>query len=128
MEDDSGGDGLIDYKFYCFSGEPRWLYVSQGLENHSTARISFLTMDWEFAPFSRSDYRPFNELPEKPVNFSKMKEIAGILSEGFPFLRVDLYEINGRVYFSELTFTPCSGMMPFSPPEWDERLGLEIKL
>lgn len=117
-------NGLIDYKFYCFNGEPRFLYMSEGLENHSTARISFLTLDWKFAEFGRSDYKPFAELPEKPDKFDEMLEIAEVLARNVKnFIRVDLYEIKGNVYFSELTFSPCSGMMPFQPEEWDKKLG-----
>ena len=122
------GQGLIDYKFYCFNGEPKFLYVSQGLENHATASRSFLTFDWQFAPFGRSDYKPLDVLPEKPKNFDKMVEFASILSKNIPFLRVDLYEVEGKIYFSELTFSPCGGMMPFNPPEWDRRLGEMLKL
>lgn len=129
MEDAEGSQaGLTDYKFYCFNGIPKYLYVSTGLEEHATARISFLTLDWQFAAFGRSDYKPFEELPKKPENLSLMIEIAKKLSKDFPFLRVDLYEIKGKVYFSELTLFPCSAMMPFSPKEWDERLGLELEL
>lgn len=129
MEDEGGAEiGLTDYKFYCFDGVPKYLYVSAGLENHATARISFLTLDWQFAPFGRSDYKSFEELPKKPADLSAMIEIAKSLSKGFSFLRVDLYEIKGKIYFSELTLSPCSGMMPFSPREWDERLGLELAL
>ena len=120
--------GLIDYKFYCFNGVPKFLYVSEGLENHSTAKISFLTMDWEFAPFGRSDFKPFSSLPEKPSQFEQMKDIASKLSKGIPFLRVDLYEICGQIYFSELTFTPCSGFMPFVPKNYDKVLGDYISL
>lgn len=123
MEDHNGRGGLRDYKFYCFNGEPKYLYVSEGLDNHSTARISFLTLDWQFAPFGRSDYQPFDKLPDQPPKYGEMLEYAKILSEGFIFLRVDLYEINNQVYFSELTLHPCSGMMPFEPEEWDKKLG-----
>ena len=128
MEDPDQSAGLRDYKFYCFNGEPKFLYVSEGLENHATAKISFLNTDWTFAPFGRSDYRPFTELPPKPSNYEKMISLARQLSQGIPFLRVDLYEINGKVYFSELTFSPCSGMMPFDPPEWDAICGEMITL
>lgn len=121
-------EGLTDYKFYCFDGKPKYLYVSQGLDNHATALISFLTMDWKFAAFGRSDYTSFESLPEKPECFKEMVKIASELSSGFPFLRVDMYEINGKVFFSELTFSPCGGMMPFDPPEWDEKIGLELTL
>ena len=124
----SGEGGLIDYKFYCFNGEPKFLYVSQGLDNHATANISFLTMDWQFADFKRNDYNVFNELPKKPKNFDKMVEIAKILSKDVPFLRVDLYEVNDKVYFSELTFFPGSGFTKLEPEEWDYKFGSWIDL
>lgn len=125
---DDGSNGLTDYKFYCFDGEPHYLYISSGLEDHKTARISFLTMDWKFAPFNRSDYRPFDELPAKPSGFEEMIGIARKLSSGHRFLRVDLYQIGDTVYFSELTFYPNSGYMPFTPAEWDLRLGELLKI
>jgi hypothetical protein len=128
MWDDSQRTGLRDYKFYCFDGEPKFLYVSLGMDNHATARMSFLNLDWTFAPFRRRDYLPFEQLPPKPVNYEKMLELARKLSEGEPFLRVDLYEIEGKIYFSELTFTPCGGMMQFDPDQWDQTLGQWIQL
>lgn len=121
-------NGLIDYKFYCFNGEPLYLYVSDNLNNHDLAHISFLDMNYSRAEFSRTDYPPFKILPKKPVNFEKMKELARKLSLGTRFLRVDFYEIKGKIYFGELTFYPCSGFMPFNPKEWDEKLGQMIKL
>lgn len=127
MEDGSSKN-LTDYKFYCFNGIPKYLYVSTGLENHATASISFLTLDWVFAPFGRSDFKPFTELPPKPTKFDEMLEIAARLSAGYKFLRVDLYQIENQIYFSEYTFSPCGGMMPFDPPEWDEELGKLIDL
>ena len=57
-----------------------------------------------------------------------MLEIARFISKDFPFLRVDLFEINGKIYFSELTFFPCAGFMPFTSHEWDLKLGEMIKL
>lgn len=128
MEDPKQSAGLRDYKFYCFNGEPKCLYVSEGLENHETARISFLNLDWSFTDFRRNDFAPFEQLPPKPNHYEIMLSFAQQLSREVPFLRVDLYEINGKVYFSELTFSPCSGMMPFEPVEWDEVLGNWIKL
>lgn len=120
--------GLTDYKFYCFKGIPRYLYVSRGLDDHPTAHISFLNLDWSFAPFGRSDFKPFDELPAKPKSLDEMIEIAKKLSAGTPFLRVDLYEVDGRVFFSELTFSPCGGMMPFDPQEYDLVLGNMLEL
>lgn len=119
---------LTDYKFYCFNGEPRYLYVSIGLENHATASISFLRLNWEFAPFGRNDYKAFEKLPMRPSRLDEMISIATKLAEGHDFLRTDLYQINGQIYFSELTFSPCSGYMPFEPKKWDRKLGDLLRL
>lgn len=124
----NGEKGLRDYKFYCFNGNVPYLYISEGLEDHKTAQISFLNNDWSFAPFGRSDYAPFDKLPEKPKNYDSMLDLAKKLSKGYSFLRVDLYEIEDKIYFSEFTFSPCSGMMPFSSLEWDRKLGEYIDL
>lgn len=115
--------GMVDYKFYCFGGFSEYLYVSQGLENHKTARISFLNMDWTFAPFGRSDYTPFEELPEKPDCYDEMVGLAENLAEGIPFVRVDFFVYRDRPRFSEMTFSPCGGFMPFRSFGWDKRLG-----
>ena len=87
-----------------------------------------MTTNWEKAPFGRSDYLQFETLPSKPKKFDEMKKIAATLSSGYPFLRVDLYEIDETVYFSELTFSPCGGYMPFVPKEWDQKLGNMLEL
>lgn len=126
--EDGHGTGLRDYKFFCFHGEPKLIYVSEGLEHHPTASISFLTMDWEFAPFGRSDYKGFAELPQKPELYEQMIQTAKTLAGDMPFVRVDLYEIKGNIYFSELTFSPCGGMLPFEPRSWDETIGEWIDL
>ena len=98
------------------------------MDNHETARLSFLTMNWEKAPFGRFDYLEFEVLPSRPAKFDEMVKIAKSLSSGHPFLRVDLYEINNKVYFSELTFSPRGGFMPFVSEEWDAKLGEMINI
>ena len=113
----------VDFKFYCFNGNPRFIYVSQGLECHETAHISFLSMDWESVPFGRSDYAPFEQIPSKPDTIGEMTELAKTLSTGLPFVRVDFFEYRGTPRFSEMTFHPCGGFMPFEPPEWDAKVG-----
>lgn len=120
--------GLIDYKFYCFNGKPRFLYVSRGLEDHKTAEMSFYDLKLNRLPFYRADYKQIKDDLEKPKNFSKMIEIATILSAGIPFVRVDLYNIDGKILFSELTFTPNAGLMPIVPKEWDAKLGALLDL
>lgn len=125
MEDnspDSNGE-LKDYKFYCFNGEPKFLYLSQGLTNHKTARINYVNLNWEIEPFYRKDYLQFEKLPEKPIQFEKMIEFSRILAENIPFVRVDWYEINGLLYFGEMTFYPGAGITDFYPNEWNRKIG-----
>jgi hypothetical protein len=62
-------------------------------------------------------------VPQKPEHFQRMKELAAKLSKGMSHVRVDLYEVNGKIYFGEFTFYHCSGMLPFKPEKWDRVLG-----
>lgn len=126
--EDKNSKYLKDYKFFCFDGEVKFLYLSEGLDNHATAHISYVTLDWKQAPFYRNDYKPFDVLPPKPVNFDKMIQLAEVLSKDIPFVRVDFYEINEKVYFGELTFFTGSGFTKFIPNEWDSKLGEYIRL
>lgn len=121
---------LIDYKFYCMNGEVKFLYISQGLENHTSARISFYDLDWRPLLIRRSDYRPFDHIVPKPYNADMMVELAQNLAKHIEadFVRIDLYEINKRIYFSEFTFFPCGGMMPFEPSKYDRIIGNELTL
>jgi len=121
--------GLIDYKFFCFSGTPRLLYISKGMENHSTAEISFYGMDGKEKDFHRSDYKPYHNAVI-PQNFNELRDKAQQLASSVdcPFTRIDMYSINNKVYFSEITFTPCGGFLPFYPKTADLELGRYIKL
>lgn len=126
--EDGDSKTMRDYKFFCFNGKPKIMYLSEGLENHKTAKMSFYDMDMKATDCSRSDYTPLDYIPEKPKNFEKMKEFSGILSRDIPHLRVDWYEINGKLYFGELTFTTCAGYVPFGDYGWDRKLGDLIDL
>lgn len=127
--EDSATDGLLDYKFYCFHGEPRFLYVSEGLGgDHSLAKMNFVNLEWKITPFQRPDFMEFEEMPAKPAGFDKMIELSAVLSQGIPFLRVDWYSVNQQVYFSELTFSPGGGFTPFSPYEWERKIGDWIRI
>ena len=121
--------GLTDYKFFCFNGVPKFLYVSRGLEHHPTAEISFYDMTGNEMPFHRNDYKPYHNAV-MPENFEEMKMIAAKLAKEVqcPFIRIDLYSIKGKIYFSEITFTPCSGFLPFEPKEADGELGKLLDL
>lgn len=127
-ENDSNG-GLTDYKFFCFHGKAQFLYVSRGLENHKTAQISFYDLAGNELPFYRSDYRTLGKLA-LPCNYDEMLFCANTLAQSIdsPFVRIDLYSINNNVYFSEITFSPCGGLLPFTPEIWDLELGKLIQL
>lgn len=125
---DGNAKGLTDYKFYCFHGEPCFLYISEGLEDHATARISFVTMEWELAQYERSDFAPFEKLPDKPKTFEEMIYISRVLAKNIPFVRIDLYQINGKVYFSEMTLYPASGWLPLKKIEHDVQIGEMLKI
>jgi len=129
MEDDNTPN-LRDYKFFCFHGEPKFLYISEGLEDHSTAQISFYDLDGNEMPFHRADFRQFKETPKMPETFHEMIDYSRLFAQktGCPFVRIDFYCINGKTYFSEITFFPCGGMIPFEPKEWDQTFGSWIKL
>ena len=123
-------DGLIDYKFYCFNGEPRFLYVGFAniVNGHKHDLMTFLTLDWKLAPFSRSDHEQLPVIPERPCCFDEMVEYATALSDGIPFVRVDFFLIENIVYFSEFTFSPGGGYGIFSPEEWERKIGDWIDL
>ena len=129
-EDEGYGNGLTDYKFFCFNGEPKMLYVSRGLENHATAQISFYDLECNEMPFKRTDYAGIKGQLHKPKRLDDMILIAKKLATeiGSAFSRIDLYEINEKIYFSEITFFPCSGFLPFDPPEWNYKIGQWINL
>lgn len=119
---EQSGD-LIDYKFYCFNGEPQYCQVIQNRSTKET--IDFFDIEWKHMPFYGLNplHGPAAKPAAKPQNWDNMVKIAKQLSKDFPFVRVDLYNIEGVIYFGELTFYPASGYGKFTPDEWDEKLG-----
>lgn len=124
MKED-GQDDLMDYKFFCFGGVPRIMYMSRDHAEHATT--DFFDMDFNHLPI-RMQAPPSKELPEKPEQFEKLKELASALSQGIPQVRVDFYVINGQIYFGEMTFYHCGGMVTVQPPEWNLKMGDMIVL
>ena len=123
--EDSQSTKIRDYKFFCFNCVPKFVYISEGLEDHSTANIAFYDFEGNEMPFHRDDYKQFENQPIMPQTMNLMVELSKKIAENVPspFVRIDFYSVNGRVYFSEITFTPCSGYMPFSPRLWDYKVG-----
>lgn len=116
--DDGHDGGPLDYRFWCFHGEPHYIQV----DNHDHDINPYYDTDWNLQEVThRRGTRPF-DLP-RPAELSTMLEIARAISAGFEFIRVDLYLVRGQVYVGELTFTPAAGKLDFEPREWDARLG-----
>ena len=120
---------IKDYKFYCFNGEPKFLYISQGLGIcEKTAKMNFVDLNYKKTPWQRPSFLEFEKIPDKPVCFGEMIEVSRVLSKPFPFVRCDLYEVDGNVKFSELTFYPNGGFDPFYPLKWEKEIGGWLKL
>ena len=127
MEDETYHE-LRDYKFFCFDGVPKAMFIAtERLNPDKPTAFDFFDMDFNHLPIKQG-HPNADKIPDKPHNFEEMKELAKVLSEGFPHVRVDLYEINGKVYFGELTFYHFGGVEPFVPDEWDEMFGNWLKL
>ena len=114
---------IPDYKFWCFNGIPKYCQVIGNRSEKET--IDFFDMEWRHQEFRGLNRVCENaSLPiERPQEFEQMKEYAEILSKGFPFVRVDLYQANNKVYFGELTFYPAGGYGQFTPDSYDFLLG-----
>jgi hypothetical protein len=110
----------IDYKLWTFSGRVKIIEVATDREGDHKATM--FDADWRRLPF-RGDY-PTDPRPiAKPASLDRMIKAAEILSEDFPFVRVDFYEIGDQPKFGEMTFYPASGFETFDPPEWDAKIG-----
>lgn len=114
-------EDIIDYKFMCFNGKLELLFLCLN-RTATNLNVDFYSKTWELMPFERH-YKNSGKLIEKPKNYEKMVRIAEKLAIDFKFVRVDLYEINGKIYFGELTFCPGNGLEEFSPIEWDYKIG-----
>ncbi|WP_231505579.1 ATP-grasp fold amidoligase family protein [Bacillus sp. EB01] len=121
------GKELLDYKFMCFNGEVKCSFVCLNRNSSEGLNIDFYNLDWEKMPFKRH-YPNSTKVTPKPKHYNQMIEFAQKLSKDIPFVRVDFYETNDRLYFGELTFFPGSGYEKFSPESYDHLLGSWLKL
>lgn len=128
------GDGLAEYKFFCFDGEVKVLYVVTG---RSTEDVRFDFYDPDFKHLDIKNYNYYDIVQEKslsapdlpkPDNLDLMRQLAEKLSKGIPHVRVDLYNAGGKIYFGEMTFYHSCGIVPFHPAEWDHTLGSWLTL
>lgn len=114
-----------DYKIYCFNGKAKCILLCSGREEK--VKIDYYDLNWNKLNYEKEEYKSGKE-HKCPDNLEKMIKIAEDLSKGMKFVRVDLYNINGKIYFGELTFTPAAGMIYNITDEAQKKLGEYLKL
>lgn len=125
--EDSVECDLKDYKLMCFNGKVRCSFVCTDRFSNAGVHVTFFDRNWNRMPFQRH-YPTSKKVISKPLNYDEMIRLAEELSKDIPFVRVDFYEVNGKIYFGEMTFYPGSGYEEFEPDEWDYTLGSWITL
>lgn len=128
IEADPNKGGLIDYKFFCFNGDPKFIYVITDRKVGEKACLGIYDTDFNLLEAYRSDERRPERHMEKPKEFEDMMNIARKLSTGFPEARIDLYDVEGKILFGEITFWDGSGYMTFEPDEFDYKIGEEFAI
>lgn len=125
MEDHVDGE-LRDYKFFCFNGEPKVMFSAS---DRASDHVKFDYYDLQFNHLNiKQKYPHAQKNLRKPITFEKMIEFSKVPSKGYPHVRVNFYEVDGYLYFGELTFYYFSGFMPFKPNQWDKVFGDWLKL
>ena len=117
--------GVNDYKFFCYNGEPKYVVVDT--DRFIGHKRNFYDTDWNNLHVT-SDCPACSQEIDRPPELEEMLRVASRLSEGFPYVRVDLYDVDGKVYFGEMTFYPWSGYVLFEPDEWDYQFGEDFEL
>lgn len=112
---------LQDYKFLCFDGAPYYCWVDMDRYTNHTRNV--YNLNWELQPWNQEHYGTYKEPIPCPEGFDKMIELAKVLCKGFSHVRVDFYNVNGKIYFGEMTFTNGSGLDRIIPESYDRMLG-----
>ena len=125
--DDSEPRGIRDYKFMCFNGKMEYVFVCSGRFDKEGLHATFFDSNWNLMDFEHNDPSEKSGFP-KPKTYSKMLSLSEELSKNIPFVRIDFYECDEKIYFGEITFFSGGGFEPFQPEEWDRKLGDLITL
>lgn len=125
---DEATHDLKDYKVFCFHGQPRCCSVCSNRYSAAGMNMDFYDLDWKHMDFGSRTYPNSGAPIPPPKNYAKMLEFAARLSQGIPFVRVDFYDVNGKLYMGELTLCPCSGYDPWTPDADHRLLGSWIEL
>lgn len=121
-----GRSTISDYKFYCFDGNVKFLQLD--LERESNHQKLFYDKEWKKLPFTKGTGELSSATADKPQKFEEMVSLAEKLAKGFPFVRVDFYNLQGRIIFGEMTFYPGDGRQEFKPDRFNEVIGSYLKL
>ena len=124
--EDSSGEGLRDYKVFCFSGTPKVIQVDY--DRFTNHQRNLYDPEWNYLPYTTLYQTDSDHVIEKPVCLEEMLDYSTQLSKGIPFVRVDWYVVDDKPIFGEMTFFHGGGMEPFYPKEWDYTLGSWLKL
>lgn len=125
VNDNAPEKSIEDYKFFCFDGEPKVMFIAT--DRSTDCRFDFFDMDFNHLDLVYNHPNSDKPIP-KPALFEEMKEIAAKLSQGMKFVRIDLYELNGNIYFGEYTFFNGGGYQLCKPIKWEKLLGDWIDL
>ncbi len=120
--ENNNSDELKDYKFFCFNGKVKAICVVSGRNSVRGACVDFFDVNYNQLPF-RTLYKNSTIIPQQPKLLQEMIDVSAKLSQGVPHVRVDLYEVNGKIYFGEYTFFTSGGLTPFRPEEYDYQFG-----
>ena len=126
--ENTGSNELKDFKLFCFDGKVGFTLVCSERFSESGLKEDFYDLSWNKMNLRVPGYPNSSMEIERPQNYDCMIQFAEKLSKGIPLLRVDYYEVQGRLYFGELTFIPASGFLGFDPPQMDLIYGQKIKL
>ena len=125
---DDGSGGLRDYKIFCFNGQARFFFIASDRSSEKEeTKFDFFDTEGKHLPFTNG-HPNAPEQPPCPKRLGDMCRLAEKLAEGMAHARVDFYEVNGEIFFGEITLSHWSGMVPFDPPEWDEIIGGWLEL
>lgn len=118
----------VEYKWFCFSGEPKYILVVAGRNSNFPTTMDTYTVNWKYTDLKNGNTPLAGDIFDKPDFYDEMFDVAQRLSKDIPFLRVDFNIWNNKIYFGELTISDSGGFEKYSPEEWDNKLGNLLNL
>lgn len=125
---DESRTGLVDYKIHNFDGNPKMILVCSDRFSEKGLCEDFYDTNWKKLDLRRPNCNVSDTALPRPEQLEKMLELSKEIAKGHPFMRTDFYQVNGKIYFGEITLYPASGLSKYSPEKWDEKLGEWISL